>query len=209
MKLKWKVCGMRDPINIAQALLLAPDYLGFIFYRESPRYVGENWEGPLENIPDATKKVGVFVNQSIEEVTLLAGKYQLDYLQLHGDEQPEYCRELFEEGFAITKALSLKNGDDLKKLDAYKPWIRFFLFDTPSQQYGGTGKAFDWSLLSQYQHELPFFLSGGLSLDNLEDVNQLDDLNLWALDINSKFETQAGIKDISKLEEFKNQMQKL
>lgn len=200
---------MRDPVNIAQALQLEPDYMGFIFYQESLRFVGENWEGPITNVPDTTKKVGVFVNQSIEEVTLLAGKYQLDYLQLHGDEEPEYCRELYEEGFAITKAVGLKKSEDLERLEAYMPWIEFFLFDTPSQQYGGTGKTFDWSLLFQYHHELPFFLSGGLSLDNLEEVNQLDGLNIWALDLNSKFETEAGIKDISKLKVFKNRMQKL
>ncbi|GJM28195.1 MAG: N-(5'-phosphoribosyl)anthranilate isomerase [Cyclobacteriaceae bacterium] len=209
MSFKWKVCGMKNRQNIIDVLQFQPDYMGFIFYEKSPRYVGRQWDGPPEDFPDSTRKVGVFVNQDLEEVVRLVNQYQLDYLQLHGNESPGYCKELNAEGFSILKAVSLKESRDLQKLDAYTPWVNYFLFDTPSKQFGGTGRTFDWSLLSQYRHAVPFFLSGGLSLENLDAVAGLDGLNLWALDVNSRFEIEPGVKNISKLREFKNQLQKL
>lgn len=209
MRLKWKVCGMKTPDNIAGALQLQPDYMGFIFYQKSPRYVGADWQGPGTDFPESTAKVGVFVNEDPEKIKLLADQHRFDYLQLHGDEGPEYCRELNKAGYRIMKAVGLRTEADLERLAKYTPWVEFFLFDTPSQQYGGTGETFDWSLLETYDAKQPFFLSGGLSTENVPAVSELRHPGIWALDVNSRFETEPGIKDIARLKEFKEQLQKL
>jgi phosphoribosylanthranilate isomerase len=209
MSLKWKVCGMRYAENIQQVLELEPDYMGFIFYNMSPRYVGDLWDGPGEEFPATTKKVGVFVNESSKRIRALAERYQLDHLQLHGHETPQYCQELFENGYTLIKVMSLKVEEDLDNLKNYKRWVKYFLFDTPSKQFGGTGNTFDWSLLEQYHNEVPIFLSGGISLDNLSNVKKLKELNLEAIDVNSRFEIRPGWKDPAMLERLKNQIQEL
>ncbi len=209
MSLKWKVCGMKYEENIKQIFELKPDYMGFIFYKKSPRYVGDNWAGPGKDFPVTTKKVGVFVNETFKNLRALNDQFQFDYLQLHGDETPEYCKELAEDGLALIKAMSISEIKDLKQLNHYKPWVKYFLFDTPSSNYGGTGTVFDWSLLQQYDNELPVFLSGGLSLDNINEVGNMKNLNLQAIDVNSRFETRPGWKDPAMLENLKNQIQEL
>ena len=209
MNLKWKVCGMKTPDNIAGVLQLRPDYMGFIFYKKSSRYVGVDWPGPGSDFPETTAKVGVFVNEELEQLKLLADRYRLDYLQLHGDETPEYCRIVSKAGYQIIKAVGLRTDADHGRLAEYSQYVEYFLFDTPSQQYGGTGKTFDWSLLETYIGQRPFFLSGGLSTENVQAVSTLRHPDLWALDVNSRFETEPGIKNIVRLKEFKEQLQKL
>jgi phosphoribosylanthranilate isomerase len=200
---------MRDPENISQALELEPDFIGFIFYNKSPRYVGQQWSGPGADFPSTTKKVGVFVNADIIQVKFLAYKYELDCLQLHGYESPDYCRNLFASGYEIIKVISPHNITDNQYLSAYKPWVHYFLFDTPTEQYGGSGHTFNWSMLEDYDNEKPVFLSGGISLNNINDVVTLNKLNLAVVDINSCFETRPGLKDISKLKEFKTKLEQL
>ena len=209
MNLKWKVCGMREPGNIARALELEPDYMGFIFYPNSPRYVGQRWTGPGANFPSSTQKIGVFVNEDLARVKLLADRYGLDYVQLHGNESPGYCRDLFQSKYRIIKAINPNFMVDDQGLNEYKPWVEFFLFDTPSKQFGGTGKRFKWTLLEQYDNEIPVFLSGGISLNNMDSIVDLKMLNLTAVDINSCFEVHPGLKDINKLQEFKIKLQQL
>jgi len=197
---------MKEPENMARVLELGPDYMGFIFYERSPRYVGSQWAGTVEDFPATTGKVGVFVNERPETVKTLAKKFQLDYLQLHGNETPEYCRDLAQAGYSLIKVLNPETIQSSGHIDAYKPWVEFFLFDTPGKQHGGTGLAFDWSLLKQYDNEVPVFLSGGISLDNIKMVGELERLNLAAVDINSRFETSPGLKDIAMLKKFKNKL---
>lgn len=209
MNLKWKVCGMKEADNIARVLNLEPDYMGFIFYRKSPRYVGEDWAGPGNGFPGSTKKVGVFVNEEMDRVVELAAKYQLEYLQLHGHETPDYCRLLSQQGLAVIKVTNPANLKEVKRLDQFKPWVEFFLFDTPGKQFGGTGKSFDWSLLEHYDNQVPVFLSGGISLENVQKVAELTRLNLSAVDVNSCFETRPGFKDVTKLKELKNKLLQL
>lgn len=199
---------MRDPENIAQVLTLEPDFMGFIFYRESPRYVGDMWQGLDKSFPKATKRVGVFVDESQRMVGKLAEKYELDYLQLHGNESVEYCEKLSKEGYGLIKVFSLKDRSDLDRMSPYIPWVSYFMFDTPSKKYGGTGQVFDWSLLQSHHHEVPFVLSGGLSLENIEAVQSLRNLNLAAIDVNSRFETSPGLKDVKMLKRLKNQLSK-
>jgi phosphoribosylanthranilate isomerase len=198
---------MRDPNNIAEALSLVPDYMGFIFYKKSPRYVGWQWTGPGSEFPTTTKKVGVFVNADLSQVKFFGYKYELDCMQLHGNESPEYCRALFALGYEVIKAVSPDKITDTQYLRTYKPWVHYLLFDTPSANFGGTGQNFDWSLLEQYNNDIPVFLSGGISLKNVDNIGKLNKLNLAAVDINSCFETSPGFKDISKLKEFKTKLE--
>ena len=197
--MKWKVCGMRDQQNISKILELAPDYMGFIFYSKSPRFVGENWEGPGVNFPVDTQKVGVFVNEEPTTVAHLVERHQLDWLQLHGNESPQYCEQLSKDGFSLIKAVNLRSPEDLNLLNEYSPWVSYFLFDTPSAKFGGTGQTFDWSLLDSYDNRLPIFLSGGLSLENIESIDRLKKLKLEAIDVNSRFEIEPGLKDYNML----------
>ena len=194
MNLKWKVCGMREQGNIQQVLELAPDFMGFIFYKKSPRYVGDHWQGPGSNFPVNTKKVGVFVNESLAQVKSIADRFQLDYIQLHGDETPEYCSVLSRQNRPIIKAVSINTQDDLLLIEEYNSSVKYILFDTPSEKYGGTGKVFDWSYLEEYDNKVPIFLSGGISVDNIQKIKHLSTLNLAVIDVNSRFEIAPGLK---------------
>ncbi len=209
MKLKWKVCGMRESGNIAEVLQMAPDFMGFIFYERSPRYVGDDWPGPGKDFPKTTAKVGVFVNEKIEKVKALATRYGLDFLQLHGNEHPDYCMILRQEGYRVIKVLPPRHVGDRERIELYQPWVDFFLFDTPSEKYGGSGKAFDWSAMEGYHYRTPVIISGGISLENVEQLCQLNFPSLAAVDVNSCFEIKPGLKDITSLQTLKNKLQEL
>ncbi len=201
--MKWKVCGMRDQQNIREVLRLEPHYMGFIFYPKSPRFVGDQWS--LSEIPfGKTAKVGVFVNENLEEVINKADQYQLDFLQLHGDESATYCKELHQRGFKIIKAIAIAEKSDFEHCYAYKSWVQYFLFDTKSAQYGGTGTSFDWTLIDHYDQEVPFILSGGLTSDIKQDFPA--HWNLAFIDVNSKFESKPGYKDVSLLNQLKQNL---
>ncbi|MCP9769163.1 phosphoribosylanthranilate isomerase [Lacihabitans sp. LS3-19] len=196
--LKIKVCGMRANQNILELAELRPDFMGLIFYEKSPRFV-ENG-GDLEFIKNLNlKKVGVFVNADIEEIKQKIEEYKLDYVQLHGHESPDFCKQLQKLGVGIFKAFSVDSAFDFEKTEAFEKAVDYFLFDTKGDGYGGHGKSFDWTLLKKYNQKVPFLLAGGVSLDNLDAVLELKDLNLAGVDVNSKFETSPGLKDISAL----------
>ena len=144
-----------------------------------------------------------------QDTIFLTERHDLQLLQLHGDETPEYCQQLYEKGYSIAKAINLKDKTDLQLLHRYKPWVDYFLFDTPGAKYGGTGKTFNWSLLKEYDNQVPVFLSGGISLDNIGGVANLSDLNLYAIDVNSRFEVAPGLKNTEMLKELKLQLQQL
>jgi phosphoribosylanthranilate isomerase len=204
--MKLKVCGMKFPGNIREVAGIKPDYLGFIFYTRSPRYVGEQFDlKNLLGLPAATQTVGVFVNAGKAYVLQKAMKYQLDHVQLHGDESPEYCRDL-KGAVRIIKAFGLHSKFDFGTLEAYKPYCDHFLFDTRAAGYGGSGKAFNWEVLSKYDNEVPFFLSGGLGPAHVKAVKRLKRLNICAVDVNSRFEVSPGLKDTALLAAFKKQL---
>lgn len=207
MNIKLKICGMRDLANIAEVVALRPDYMGFIFYDKSPRYVGENFEMP--NIPDSLERVGVFVNQDIATVIDTVKKYKLDFVQLHGTEKPEQCKELKTKGIKIIKAFSVDESFDFSLLKQYAGHVNYFLFDTKGKYFGGNSKVFDWTLLKQYDQQIPFFLSGGISAENVTGVQKLKNLNLHALDVNSGVEVSPGIKDVNKIKELKRTVSSL
>lgn len=202
--MKLKVCGMRTTQNIKDVLNLEPDYMGFIFYKKSPRDVGEELdEALLKGFPESTKKVGVFVNADLVELKHKVAQFGLDYVQLHGDESVEYVAELFAVGIKVIKVFSIGSSFEFDQLKQYRPYVDFFLFDTKGESRGGTGKTFDWEVLKKYDQKVPFFLSGGIDLENLKHLKILEGMNLHALDVNSRFELAPGLKDIEKIKELK------
>lgn len=198
--MKLKVCGMRDSQNIAQLLQLRPDYMGFIFFEKSPRNVGNQLnEALLKSFPSTTQKVGVFVNASLDFVKAQVRTYGLDLVQLHGDESVEYTADLFAVGIRVMKVFSIGDSFDFKQLGQYNPFVEYFLFDTKGKTRGGTGEVFDWEILKGYDQEVPFFLSGGIDLENVEQLEELKDLNIHAIDVNSRFELSPALKDIDQI----------
>lgn len=197
-----KICGMRDSQNIQEVAALKPDFLGFIFYPKSPRYAVTVDKAVLEALPAGIKKVGVFVNESVEQMRQIAQEYGLDALQLHGGETPLQCLQLREEGYLLFKAFSIAEASDFDILEDYDGCCDYFLFDTKTPQHGGSGQKFDWSLLDNYRGETPFFLSGGIDLDDVEVIKNIKHPKFVALDVNSRFEIEPALKDVVKLKRF-------
>lgn len=195
---KIKVCGMKYPENIREILALPINYIGFIFYEQSPRYVG-NLNISSIDFPSGIKKVGVFINDDIKKILSAVKNYSLDYVQLHGNESPAYCRTLVDEGCKIMKVFSVSDRSDLLLSTLYEDICDFFLFDTKTPLYGGSGQHFDWSVLDSYHGNTPFFLSGGISLEDMEQVRHLKYKQLYAIDLNSRFEIEAGRKNVNLL----------
>lgn len=208
-QLQLKVCGLTKLIQIKELIDLQVDFLGFIFYEKSPRYVLNHLS--LEQISEINHqgKVGVFVNEDLEKIVEICEKAKLNFVQLHGDEDEKYIkllRQMIGESIKIIKVIRVGNqtSDKLQKTINQQPSIiNYLLFDTDSQAFGGTGKTFDWNILNQIEISIPYFLSGGISLEN---IHQLSTINHqpFALDINSKFEIEAGNKDLNKIKEFIN-----
>ncbi len=204
--MKIKICGMKYPENIEYLALLKPDFLGFIFYEKSKRFVGDNLLIKDLHIDKNTQKVGVFVNASHEYILENIKKHDLDLVQLHGDETPDFCAYLFKQNIKISKAFQVDEDFDFKILDVYKDVCSYFLFDTKTKHYGGSGRKFDWDILSGYDNEKPFFLSGGIDIDDAQNIKQLKGLNIFAIDINSKFEIEPGLKDVGKIGVFMEEL---
>ena len=202
-RIHLKICGMRDAENILSVAELQPDYMGFIFYPTSKRFVGSQFEIP-ELLPKSIKRVGVFVNEMTKEILRLTNNHDLDFIQLHGGESVRQCAALKENGLGVIKVFSVDNHFDFKEVKPYKGTIDYVLFDTKSEYYGGTGRTFDWNSINKYDQQIPFFLSGGLNATNLEKTNDLVNMNLHALDINSGVEISPGVKSVDKIVEFKN-----
>lgn len=208
MSLKLKVCGMRDPENLQQLVKLGPDYIGFIFYGPSKRFVGDLNPELTKQIPAGIKATGVFVDESLEEVVRLTQRYNVKALQLHGKESPEYCMLLKQHLSAIEviKAFGINDQFTFDVLEPYQDGVDYFLFDTQTADHGGSGKTFDWTLLQNYQLQVPYFLSGGIGLEELQMIKAIADPRLQAVDVNSRFETAPAMKNIELLTTFKNQL---
>ncbi len=192
-KLKLKVCGMRDPENIREIAALDPDYMGFIFYKESKRFVGDGFMAPPDLGRDI-KRVGVFVNSSTEDLLSLIDRHRLDLVQLHGTESVDQCREVHTKGVGTIKAFAVDENFDFDRLGPYKEAVDYFLFDTKGPDFGGNGRVFDWRILKRYDQQTPFFLSGGISPLQVEGLKLVQGMNIHALDVNSRMEESTGIK---------------
>ena len=211
-----KVCGMRDADNIREVEALGIDYMGFIFWPKSSRYVSEM----PAYLPTKCKRVGVFVDASIGDVMTIAEQYQLDLIQLHGQESPSYITQLVSHlnsqmsarlrrlarprtvHCQLIKALNIATADDLEATKRYEGYVDYFLFDTKGKMVGGNGKKFDWSVLEAYTGTTPFLLSGGISPDDAERVKAFNHPKCIGIDLNSKFELSPALKDVNKLQEF-------
>ena len=214
--MKLKVCGLTKMDQIQELISLNTNFLGFIFYEKSPRFVLNHLS--LEEISEINHqgKVGVFVNERIEKIVEISEKSNLNFIQLHGDEDEEFIkrlRQMLNENTKIIKVIRI--GDDktnfenkIKKITNIKSQISNLLFDTDSKAFGGTGKTFDWQILNEIEIPIPYFLSGGISLENIHQLSTINQQPL-ALDINSKFETEPGIKNLEKIKNFTQIVKKI
>ena len=199
--MQLKVCGITTTEDIMALITMKIDRLGFIFYHKSKRYVyGKLIEEGLKEIPKHIKKTGVFVNAEIAEIEQIIDQYHLDSIQLHGDESPEFCNH-FRTKTEVIKAISIRDKNSFETAKLYGNACDLFLFDTQSEHYGGTGKTFDWQWLEKYTLDKPFYLSGGISIENFEEIKKIRHEKLIGIDINSKFEIRPGIKDIEKIKQ--------
>ncbi|GIM53125.1 N-(5'-phosphoribosyl)anthranilate isomerase [Capnocytophaga cynodegmi] len=204
MSLKLKVCGLTLENQIEDLIALNIDFLGFIFYEKSPRFALKNLSlNKLRNF-EHTGKIGVFVNESLEKVLEISEKSSLNFVQLHGDETPNFVENLRKKlnpEIKIIKVVRVNSAGI--KIPENIDEIDFLLFDTDSKSYGGTGKTFPWQQLNNIEIPLPFFLSGGISLENIKNIEKIT-TKPFSLDINSKFESEAGIKDLTKIKQIKH-----
>ncbi len=212
--MKLKVCGLTKLNQIQELISLNVDFLGFIFYEKSPRFVLNHLK--LEEISKINhqKKVGVFVNETLEKIVEISKKANLNFIQLHGDEDEEFVKRLrqrLSEKVNIIKVIRVGNHKTIELqnvINYHSSFINYFLFDTDSKVFGGTGKTFDWNILNEIEITKPYFLSGGISLENLHQLSTINQQPI-ALDINSKFEFEPGIKDPEKIKTFTQIVKKI
>lgn len=195
-----KVCGMRDGRNIREAEQLAIHWMGFIFWPKSSRFVAS-----VPNyLPRHISRVGVFVDASQEDVARHIEDYRLDIVQLHGHESPSFCASF--RHVKVMKAFNIATAGDLLQTRAYEGSADYFLFDTKGKAVGGNGEKFDWSVLSAYNGQTPFLLSGGIGPDDAARVSAFRHPQCIGIDLNSRFETVPGLKDIKRLNTFIHQL---
>ncbi len=197
---------MKYSENIKAVSALKPDFMGFIFYPKSPRYAGTLDISVLNEFPKTIKKIGVFVNENLENILTIAFKYQLDGLQLHGTELVEMCQKLKSAGYTVIKAFPVAESYNFKVTKAYEGSCDYFLFDTKTDVYGGSGIKFNWKILNEYTGETQFLLSGGISAEDAVDILKIDHPKFAGVDLNSKFEVKPGIKDVELLRKFINEI---
>lgn len=205
--MRLKVCGMRELENISALSQLDPNYIGFIFWSESSRFVDKKTP-PLDK---KIIKTGVFVDATFDYILTKIKDHQLDAVQLHGQESCSYCKVIKDYGLKVIKSFSIKNTFDFNTLEDYENSCDYYLFDTKGKLPGGNGFAFDWKILNEYPSQKPFFLSGGIGVDNLNEIKKLvkTKLPIHAIDVNSKFETAPGNKNIELLKKFKKEIDEL
>lgn len=223
--MKLKVCGMKYQDNMTQVAALQPDYLGFIFYEKSARHFDSE---RIPELPKSIKKTGVFVDADLDFVIEKVKKHNLQAVQLHGKESAEYCDALrhaelvsvslnknleqiqVDKKLEIIKVFSIKNEFNFELLKPYEAMVDYFLFDTKGELPGGNGYTFDWNVLNNYPSTKPFFLSGGIGVNQIDDIQDFQKSKAskycYAIDVNSKFEIEPGLKNIENLKEFKNKL---
>lgn len=214
--MRLKICGMKYQQNIDKVASLNPDYLGFIFYDKSPRNITDK---EIFAVKKSIKKVGVFVDETLEVILQKIKEFDLQAVQLHGDESPEFCNQLkgrhaelvsASHSIEIIKVFSIKDEFDFNRLQPYEKVCDYYLFDTKGKEKGGNGYTFDWSVLKDYPSTKPYFLSGGIGLDEVDNLlsflRRQESKYCYALDVNSKFEIEAGLKNVEKLHQFKQEL---
>lgn len=201
--MKIKVCGLRNPSNVEELVKLKPDYIGFIFYPKSKRFIGDQIPDEIQSlVPVYIQKVGVFVDEPFDELLKKFRSNKLDMIQLHGSELSGYCERLKNLDIPVIKVFSISSNFDFECVKPYDACCDYYLFDTAGDLRGGTGMKFDWNKLQEYTGDKPFFLSGGIQPADLEEIKNIENNQLHAVDVNSGFETEPGVKDIPKLRSF-------
>lgn len=199
--MKIKVCGMKDKQNIeALEKVSDVDFMGHIFVDSSPRLIKTN------EATSTLPSFGVFVNSSTDEIKEKTKKYDLSFIQLHGDESLEFARSINESVKPVVKVFAISDKQDFEKTREYEGCCTYFLFDTKTKLRGGSGEKFNWNLIKEYQGKTPFFLSGGISSDDVQAIKEIEHPLLFGVDINSRFETQPGIKNIEEIKTFAKQL---
>lgn len=197
-----KVCGMREAYNVSYVASLTPMLMGFIFYEKSPRYVGDMDVEIVKSLPGYVRPVALMVNPTLDEVHSVAEKYGFKIIQLHGEESPEFCRQLRAAGLVVLKAMPIGDMQSLDALDAYHGAVDAFVFDTKTDKRGGSGRKFDWSILNNYNPVTPYLLGGGIGPDDVDEIIAAMRPGMVGIDINSRFESSPGVKDIALLTRF-------
>ena len=202
--IKLKICGMKETENITEISALQPDYLGFIFWEKSKRNMTLD---VIPELPETIKKVGVFVDASIQEIAAKINQYQLDVIQLHGNESVIFCRNLKKLGVEVIKVFSMNSNFNFSLVKEYVLAVDYFLFDTKGKLPGGNGVTFDWKILENYHCDTPYFLSGGIGTTEIDGLKEFlkspAAKKCYAIDVNSRFEKKPGIKNKIKLQKFK------
>lgn len=200
---------MCNQSNIEDLVKLKPDYIGFIFYPKSKRFVGEQIPDELQAlIPVYIQKVGVFVNEPFDNVLEKFRGNKLDMIQLHGSELPGYCERLKKLDVPVIKVFNISSDFDFETVKPYNPFCDYYLFDTAGKLPGGNSMKFDWKKLGQYKENKPFFLSGGIQPMDVDVIKNIMHNDLYAIDVNSGFEIEPGVKDIPKLKSFIEELRK-
>lgn len=210
MNLKLKICGMKDPENIRQVIKYKPDYLGFIFYTGSPRYAGGNIKNlSALNISSSIQKVGVFVNESPDKAKEICSKMSINLVQLHGNEPVSACEEYKRSGIKVIKVFSVGDDFNFDIMEPYENHVDYFLFDTKGKYYGGNSIPFDWEIIEKYPLKKPFFLGGGIGIENIDLISRIKNPNLFSLDANSMLEASSGLKDPDKIKLFREKFDRI
>lgn len=200
--MKLKVCGMKHQANMEALLDVQPDFMGMIFYAKSARNVDDSLDSDFVRGLDQVVKVGVFVNETEAFILEKVQQYDLHMIQLHGAESPDLCAALKAHRLKVIKVFSIGNGFDFDRLEPYEEVVDYFLFDTKGKHPGGNGVVFNWDILAAYPSSKPFFLSGGIGPESIDKLKALNMEQLYAIDVNSRFELEPGLKDIEMLREF-------
>ena len=204
-----KICGLLEPENIREIAALQPDYMGFIFYPNSPRFAKNLDVSLLNALPASIKKVGVFVNENLENILTYIQKYDLDAVQLHGADNKRLCREIKEEAKTmVIKVFPIMASYNLKVTKEYEDTADLFLFDTKTDLYGGSGQKFNWNILHDYHGEKDFLLSGGISADDVKAIRKIEHPKMIGVDLNSRFEIKPGLKNVEMLRNFIEELNK-
>ena len=194
-----KVCGITNMDDASFVANSGVSAIGFIFYEKSSRYLLKN--NNVNFIKSIKNKVGVFVDENINYLLELCEKYNFNVVQLHGNESEDYCKKLKNNRIEVIKSFLINSNDDLKNINLYTNYVDYFLFDYKSKNYGGSGINFNWKLLNNIEIKRPYFLSGGISLKNINNISFIENQNnLYAIDLNSKFEKYPGFKDIKMID---------
>ena len=206
--MKIKVCGITRKEDFVALDKLRVDFVGFIFYEKSKRFVGNHAEAFFEKLSSKhVKKTGVFVNEAFEKILTKAEQFHLDFIQLHGNESPEFCEEIRKD-YPVIKVFSIDEQFDFSSLEQYRDACDYFLFDAKGKLPGGNSISFDWNLLKNYKLDIPFFLSGGISPQQVAQILSFRHPAFYGIDVNSGFEISPGIKNIPMLETFIHQIRK-